>query len=162
MSEFDRVLEKYRKKSFSEKDKGTRFEKLMQGFMKTYPQYLGLFSDVWMWNEFPFRQDFGGKDTGIDLVARTVDGDFWAVQCKCYQDTSQITKKDVDTFLSTSSRTFRDEQGRTTKFAQRLWISTTNKWNSEAENTIQNQDPPVARIGLWDLQEAPVDWAALD
>lgn len=159
---FDNLLEKYRKTSYSERNKGTRFEKLMQGFMKTYPPYLGKFNEVWMWNEFPFRKDFGGKDTGIDLVARTVDGDYWAIQCKCYQTSSRINKPEVDSFLSTSSKTFQDELGRTTKFAQRLWISTTDKWNHEAENTIAQQDPPVARIGLYDLRNALIDWDKLD
>lgn len=159
---FDNLLEKYRKTSYSERNKGTRFEKLMQGFMKTYPPYLGKFNEVWMWNEFPFRKDFGGKDTGIDLVARTVEGDYWAIQCKCYQTSSRINKPEVDSFLSTSSKTFQDELGRTTKFAQRLWISTTDKWNHEAENTIAQQDPPVARIGLYDLRNALIDWDKLD
>lgn len=162
MASFDRILEKYRTISYSERDKGTRFEKLMKGFMLTYPLYLGRFSDVWMWNEFPFRKDFGGKDTGIDLVARTNDGDYWAIQCKCYQESATIDKPAVDTFLSTSSKTFLDEQGQTTRFAQRLWISTTDHWNREAENTIMHQDPPVARIGLFELQNVPLDWEKLD
>ena len=77
MKSFDKLLSEYRQKAFSERDKGTRFEKLMQGFMQTYPAYRGRFAAVWLWNEVPFRGDFGGKDTGIDLVARTVDGDYW-------------------------------------------------------------------------------------
>lgn len=161
MTDFHTILAEARRRAFSEKDKGTRFERLMQAFLQTYPPYLGRFTDVWMWSDFPYRKDFGGKDTGIDLVARTTDGDYWAVQCKCYQAASQITKKDVDTFLATSSRTFRDGAGRTTRFAQRLWLSTTDKWNKEAENTIRHQDPPVARIGLGELEDAPVDWEKL-
>jgi predicted helicase len=78
---------------------------------------------VWLWNEFPSRHDFGGTDTGIDLVALTVDGDYWAVQCKCYQESTAIDKPAVDSFLATSSREFKDETLRTTRFAHRLWIS---------------------------------------
>ena len=63
MSTFNSILAKYRKYSFSERDKGTRFEKLMQAFLLTYPVYEGLFEEVWLWNEFPFKKDFGGKDT---------------------------------------------------------------------------------------------------
>ena len=162
MLTFNQLLEEYRQKAFSERDKGIRFEKLMQGFMQTYPAYRGRFAAVWLWNEFPFRGDFGGKDTGIDLVAKTVEGDYWAVQCKCYQEKSRIDKPAVDSFLSTSSKTFADEQGQIHSFAQRLWISTTNNWNSEAENTIKNQNPPVARISLTDLQTAAIDWEKLN
>ncbi|MBR1696549.1 MAG: DEAD/DEAH box helicase family protein, partial [Selenomonas sp.] len=162
MLTFNQVLDQYRQRAFSERDKGTRFEKLMQGFMQTYPAYRGRFAKVWLWNEFPFRGDFGGKDTGIDLVAKTVEGDYWAVQCKCYQEKSRIDKPAVDSFLSTSSKTFADEQGQIHSFAQRLWISTTNNWNSEAENTIKNQNPPVARISLTDLQTEAIDWEKLN
>ena len=162
MLTFNQLLAEYRQKAFSERDKGTRFENLMQGFMQTYPAYRGRFAKVWLWNEFPFRGDFGGKDTGIDLVAKTVEGDYWAVQCKCYQEKARIDKPAVDSFLSTSSKTFADEQGQIHSFAQRLWISTTNNWNSEAENTIKNQNPPVARISLTDLQTAAIDWEKLN
>ena len=37
-----------------------------------------------MWNEFPYIKDLGDKDSGIDLVPETIEGDFWTVQCKCY------------------------------------------------------------------------------
>ena len=162
MKKFRDIIEEYRTKAFSERDKGNRFEKLMQGFMKTYPVYRGQFTEVWLWNEFPFRKDFGGKDIGIDLVAKTKDGDYWAIQCKCYKEDAVINKPAVDTFLSTSSRTFIDELGRTCSFIQRLWISTTNKWNKEAENSIRNQKPPVAKISLSDLENAEVDWEKLN
>ena len=127
---FQRILEKYRTISFSEKDKGTRFERLMQAFLQTVPWYEGLLQHVWLWNEFPYKQNIGGKDTGIDLVARTVDGDFWAIQCKCWNETAYIDKPAVDSFLATSSKTFINDQLQTTTFTLRLWISTTNKWNA--------------------------------
>jgi predicted helicase len=159
---FQNVLEKYRAISFSERDKGARFERLMQAFLQTVPWYDGKFRHVWLWNDFPFRQEFGGKDTGIDLVAMTVEGDYWAIQCKCWDEASYIDKPAVDSFLATSSKTFPDDQFQKRAFALRLWISTTNKWGSEAENTILHQNPPVQRINLFELEEAPVDWEALE
>ena len=155
-------LQKYRSVSFSEHDKGARFERLMQAFLKTYPVYEGKFADVWLWSEFPYREAFGGKDTGIDLVARTVEGDFWAIQCKCWDEKSYIDKPAVDTFLSTSGKTFLNEDGQTTSFTLRLWISTTNKWGGEAENAIKNQNPPVIKISLAGLENASVDWPAIE
>lgn len=159
---FNKLLDKYRKISFSEHDKGERFERAMQAFLKTDPIYENKFKNVWLWNEFPGRKDLGGKDTGIDLVALTNEGDYWAIQCKCYQENAIIDKPAVDSFLSTSSRQFKGVDLKTHGFSNRLWISTTNKWGPNATEAIKNQNPPVTRLNLFDLQEAPVDWEDLD
>lgn len=159
---FNNVLDEHRKLASSETDKGTRFEYLMRGYLQTDPTYANKFKEVWLWNEFPSRRDFGGKDTGIDLVALTNEGDYWAIQCKCFQASSTIDKPAVDSFLATSSREFMDSQYKTAKFSHRLWISTTNHWGDNAEKAIQNQNPPVSRINLSDLQQARVDWRMLD
>lgn len=159
---FSDVLAKYRSSSFSERDKGDRFERLMKAFLLTYPQYQTILQTVWLWNEFPFRKDFGsGKDVGIDLVAKTFDGAYWAIQCKCYDD-RPITKDDVDTFLSTSEKRFPNEDLQTTSFSHRLWISTTNKWSSEARFALQNLAIPVSKLNLADLESASVDWEKLE
>jgi predicted helicase len=159
---FADLIEKYRQISFSERDKGDRFERLMQGYLQTDPKYSYRFKKVWLWEEFPGKKDLGGNDTGIDLVALTHEGDYWAIQCKCYQSTSVIDKPAVDSFLSTSSREFKDESLRTTKFSVRLWISTTNLWGPNATEAIKNQSPPVLRINLYDLEESPIDWEMLE
>ncbi|WP_223816161.1 restriction endonuclease [Adhaeribacter rhizoryzae] len=160
---FQKILDKYRKISFSERDKGERFERLMQAYLKTDPKYAYLFKKVWLWDEFPGKNDLGGSDTGIDLVGLTLDGDYWAVQCKCYQENTIIDKPAVDSFLSTSSREFKNENLQTTRFTQRLWIDTTGKkWGSNAEEAIRNQHPPVTRLNLYELREAPVDWEKLE
>ena len=99
---------------------------LYKNFLLSYPEYREKFSEVWLWNDFPYRNDFGGKDVGIDIVAKTVDGDFWAVQCKCYAESTRIDKPAVDSFLATSSKSFSGQ-----KFSARLWISTTNNWNAK-------------------------------
>ena len=103
---FQSVLDKYRQFSFSERDKGDRFERLIKAYLQTDPTYSNLFNYVWLWDEFPSKMEFGGKDVGIDIVARTYDGDYWAIQCKCFQEKSSIDKPSVDSFLSTSSRQF--------------------------------------------------------
>lgn len=159
---FHKLLDKYRKISFSERDKGDRFERLMQAYLQTDPTYSNLFKNVWLWSEFPGKSDLGGGDTGIDLVSLTNEGDYWAIQCKCFQEDSFIDKPAVDTFLSTSSREFKNENLQTTRFAHRLWISTTNNWGPNAEEAIRNQNPPVTRINLYDLMAAPVDWEKLE
>ncbi len=158
---FKEVLNKFRTQSFTEKEKGTKFERLMKRWLLTDPRFNTL-TQVWLWEEFPCRNDFGGTDTGIDLVAKTELGDYWAIQCKCYAEDATIDKPAVDSFLATSSRTFKDELTfQTTRFSNRIWISTTNKWGPNAEEAIKNQDPPVSRISLVDLNTSPVNWERL-
>lgn len=161
MTSFTKILNKFRAESLSERDKGYRFERLMQAYLKTSALYANLFEEVWLWTEFPFHDQFGGKDTGIDLVAKTYEGEYWAVQCKCYADGSYIDKPAVDSFLSTSGKSF-EVDDKAVFFGQRLWISTTNNWNSTAELTIQNQKPPVTRLNLIDLEADEVDWDKLE
>ena len=161
MTSFGAILNKYRQVAFSERDKGDRFERLIQAYLYTDPKYTHLHK-VWLWSEFPFRDQFGSHDVGIDLVAQTTEGEFWAVQCKAYRTEGRITKEEVDTFLSTSGRSFKNEKGESVHFAHRLWVSTTNNWSSKAEETLQNQNPPITRINLTDLEEAPVEWDKID
>ena len=160
---FADVLNSCRKGAVSERTKGTRFEKCIYAYLKTDPKYATQFEDLWFWNEFPYRKEFGdGKDIGIDMVARTNTDDYWAIQCKCYQKEAYIRKRDVGTFLATSGKVFRSEDQKNHQFAHRLLISSTNNWNSEAENAIKNQNPAVSRVGLSELEGAPVDWDQLD
>ena len=160
--QFNDILDKYRAISFSERNKGDRFERLMLAYLRTDPRYKDEFAHVWLWRDFPGRAALGGTDTGIDLVAQTHAGDYWAIQCKCFDADTSIEKGMVDSFLATSSRSFAMPDGTTHRFAQRLWISTTNHWSSNATEAIKNQHPPVTRVNLTDLIEAPVDWAKLD
>ena len=156
------ILSHFRATSFTEKEKGTQFERLMRAWLKTDARYAHLFEYVWLWEEFPSRKDFGGQDTGIDLVAKTHEGDYWAIQCKCYAEDTVIDKAAVDSFLATSSRTFTNEVTfQTTSFAHRLWIATTSHWGSNAEEAIQNQLPPVSRVNLYDLDHSAVDWSKI-
>ena len=158
---FKDILHKFRTESFTEREKGTKFERLMRSWLLTDPRYNEL-EKVWLWEDFPGRKDFGGTDTGIDLVAKTEMGDYWAIQCKCYGEDAVIDKPAVDSFLATSSRTFTNEVTfQTTRFAKRIWISTTNHWGSNAEEAIRHQDPPFSRVGLIDLNSSCVDWQKL-
>lgn len=102
----DELLDDYRLLDISERERGEKFERLMKNFLLTYPAYRGKFSNVWLWNEFPFREELGGKDLGIDIVAKTVYGEYWAAQCKFYAETTIIDKPAVDTFLATGGKTF--------------------------------------------------------
>lgn len=142
------MLDHLRASALSKAEQGSRFERLMKAFLTTDPVYADQFSQVWLWSEWPGN---GGKhDTGIDLVAEDrITGGAVAIQCKFYARTSTISKDDIDTFLSESGK-----EG----FVERIVVSTTDKWNGHAENAIKNQQIPVRRIGMSDLEASPVDW----
>ena len=156
------ILHEIRLKSMTEKEKGTDFERLMKLWFKTDPRYSNL-EQVWLWEEFPGRKDFGGKDLGIDLVARTEYGDYWAIQCKCYAEDATIDKGAVDSFLANASRVFTDpETFQTREFSNLVWVQTSyKKWGANAETAIQGLSKSFNRISLYDLENSPVNWEKL-
>lgn len=149
------LLEELRGLFGNERDKGTAFEKLIKMFLESEPKYWNTLSNVWTWKDFPYRDDVG--DIGIDLVAKTYTNEYWAIQCKFYDEEHIISKEDVDTFLASSSKMFYVD-GKPTKYSYRLIASTTDKYNKNAEIELRNQDPQVGRLGIADLLESQIDW----
>ncbi len=151
VSTLEDILDDYLFKSASTVERGTKFERLVKQFLVTDVQWAATFEHVWMWNEWP---DHTGHDVGIDLVAQERDTQrLFAVQCKFYDPAHTLSKPDIDTFLSASGKH---------PFAGRLVVSTTDKWNKNAEDAIHNQQIPVQRIGLTDLLDSSIDWDQFD
>ncbi|MCL2793959.1 MAG: DEAD/DEAH box helicase family protein [Microbacteriaceae bacterium] len=143
------ILDQLRSFAYDERDKGDRFERLMQAYLSTEPQYEQLYSDVWMWTDYPGRN--GRRDTGIDLVAKARDtGELTAIQCKFFAPEHYLNKPDIDSFLAASSKA---------EFAARMIISTTDLWGKNAEEAVEGQNPPVQRLRVGDLDESSIDWA---
>ncbi len=155
------ILNKYRNKSFNEREKGTYFEELIQRFLQSYPLYTNELKEVWLWNEFPYRKDFGGTDLGIDLVALTINDEYWSIQCKFYDEKTNISIDAVSHFIANSNREFLDDKGKTKSFSLCLWIDTKTSFNKNAEQLIQKQKIEFKRLGFYDLEDAPVDWDKL-
>ena len=128
--------------------RGIQFEKLCKWILENHPVYKSRLRQVWLWDDWPQRW---GKDCGIDLVAEDVDGKTWAIQAKCYDPQYNVTKKDVDSFLSESGNS---------KIHHRLLIATTDGLGANAVGVIQrqNETTPVNQLMLSDLLEAPVEW----
>ena len=135
---------------------GLAFEKLMVNFIKADPTLSQQYDEVYRWPDWKYN---GGKaDTGIDLVARRrEDGRWTAIQCKFYLPTTSLQKQHLDSFFEASGRNFTTENG-TESFANRLIISTTDKWSSNAEAMLDNQVIPTNRIGLGAIAESPINW----
>src|SRR5699024_2771983 len=103
---------------------------------------------VWRWIDWPGRD--GRADDGIDLVAREREtGEYTAIQCKFFEPTSNLDKKQIDSFFTASGKK---------PFTNRIIISTTDKWTRQAEEALSGQTTPVQRIGLADIADSPIDW----
>jgi predicted helicase len=89
----------------SEKQKGDAFELLVAAFLRTNPTYRTLLESVWLLAEVPDdirrKLHLPGPDQGIDLIAKTFTGEFWAVQVKYRSDFSgSLTHTELSTFTS--------------------------------------------------------------
>lgn len=159
---FHTIIQHIREDAYTEKDKGGRFEKIIKNYFRTSRNYASQVKDIWLWGEFPYRSQFGGKDTGIDLVIRTVIGDYWAVQCKCYAEGAVLDKKAVDTFLSTSGRTFVNDLGERIGFAERFFVSTA-VLGQNALDAMEHQQIPCHTLYSWEIEaDLTVDWKKLE
>ena len=154
------ILKKLGESSHSLRDKGTRFELLIKNWFLTTKLYSDNIKEIWLWNEFPYKNQFGGSDSGVDLVIHNQEDEYIAIQCKFYKQNSEISKSDVDTFISTSAKLF-EVNGAKKKFSNRIFISTTNNWSKKASELIENQEIPVIRISLNELEDSDVDWSKI-
>lgn len=145
---FHDILGELEAASLDTAEKGNRFERLMQAYLTTDPEFAQIYEEVWLWMEYPGRD--GRPDTGIDLVAKSWDGELTAIQCKFFAPTTTVDKKMIDSFLAASSKA---------EFDQRLIISTSDKWGKNAEAAIEGLHPPVARLRAQDLANSPIDWS---
>lgn len=163
MKTFDDILNLFREYSATELEKGHKFEMLIQRWFLSDPRYSNTVKRVWLWQDFPAKAEFGAHDLGIDLVAETDQGEFWAIQCKCYREDAVIDMPKVDAFISQATRTFtHPETKEQTTFTSMIWVSTTSNWNPHAEQKIQNQLIPFTRINQFELRNAAVDWELLN
>jgi predicted helicase len=150
MSALTTLLDTFRNAAVTEREKGTYFEELTVCYLRTEPSYADLYDGVWTYGEWATDLGLTSKDTGIDLVARTRGtGEFHAIQCKLYAADHVIAKKDIDSFFTASGKTH---------FTRRLIIASTNHWTENAEASLDNQNPPVSKIDLFDLDSSLIDW----
>ena len=126
--------------------RGKQFEHFIKWFLKNDPEWATQVEDVWLWDDYPGRW---GPDCGIDLVFKSKTGKTWAVQAKCYSADYDISKNDVDTFLSESNRKHIDH---------RLLIATTDRLGANARQVLDAQEKPVVRYLLSHFESAAVEF----
>jgi len=152
MTALQKILAAYRAAALTEREKGTYFEKLIICYLKNEASYKDLYRNVWLYSDWAKEQGLDARDTGIDLVAQTAGTDeFHAIQCKLYAEDHRLQKKDIDSFFTASGKKF---------FTHRIIVSTTNDWSEHAEDALRDQQPPVSKIDLHDLENSQIDWAS--
>ncbi|NHC62657.1 DEAD/DEAH box helicase [Paenalcaligenes suwonensis] len=151
MNTLTTLLDTYRHAAVSEREKGTYFEELVIAYLRNEATYKELYSDVWTYAQWAALQGIDQRDAGIDLVAKTRGTDeLHAIQCKFYDAGYKIQKRDIDSFFTASGKR---------PFTHRVIVSTTNNWSEHAEEALRDQQPPVSKIGLHDLESSQIDWS---
>lgn len=158
---FKDILARFRKESITEHDKGAKFEKLIKRWFLTDPEYANILEKVWLWDEFPGKESLGGIDLGIDLVAKTDEGKYWAIQCKCYKEDAVMSKSMVDSFISNANRVFVDDEMHTSHFDKMVWVSTSSHWGKNALEATKHQTIQFIPIYANRLQYSSVNWKEL-
>jgi predicted helicase len=126
--------------------RGKQFEHFVKWFLTNDPEWATQADEVWLWQDYP---DKWGRDCGIDLVFRDKTGGIWAVQAKCYSPSYEITKADVDKFLSESNRK---------QINHRLLIATTDGIGANARQVLKGQEKSIVRYHLNHFENAAVDY----
>lgn len=151
MTALESLLNTYRQAAASEREKGTYFEELILSYLRNEATYSDLYSDVWTYADWANQQGLDKRDTGIDLVAKTRGtGEYHTIQCKLYAEDYRLQKSDIDSFFTASGKK---------PFTHRIIVSTTNHWSEHAEDALRDQQPPVSKIDLHDLENSQIDWS---
>jgi predicted helicase len=98
------------KKLPSKSEKGAVFERLTQLYLEVTPEYRAELQHVWTIRDAPpnvrLLLDLPTLDEGIDFIARTRHGKYWAIQSKFRsQHDKPLTRRELGTFSSLAFNT---------------------------------------------------------
>ena len=112
--------------------RGEYFEKVfVPWFLRTDPEWSSKIKQIWLWDDYPKRW---GKDCGIDLVYEDHQGKHWAIQSKCVSPDREVSKAEIDSFLSESNDS---------RIHGRLLIASTDGIGKNAIQVIERQEKQV-------------------
>jgi predicted helicase len=94
----------------TEGNKGAAFERLTQLYLQTTPEYRAELRHVWSLSEVApnvcKRLDLPSRDEGIDLIACTRHGEYWAIQSKFRSERDKpLNRRELGTFSSLAFNT---------------------------------------------------------
>lgn len=141
------LLAEFRATATSDSDKGSKFERLTKFYLIKDPIWSEQLANVRL------REEAGiGPDVGIDLVADDIaTGGKVAIQCKFYDERTYLD--DLGTFYTSSGKD---------GYVKRIVVTTSNQWTRNAEEALKNQQIPVQRILLHDMEQSQISWGAFD
>lgn len=146
----DAVLDRIIGDSVDVRQQGTRWERVVRHFFRHDPAWSDRFEHVWLWDDAPEELTKGRPDTGIDLVARDLDGEYWAFQAKCYS--KQLTDKDVSTFFMAA---LADD-----RYRHFVIADTAPSVSHNLEKYIElHSDRDIVRVDLDWIRESNIDWS---
>lgn len=146
-----KVFEIIDKQAANQHERGKAFEDLVKVYLEHDAIQTQYFEKVWHYADWARENpEHSQVDIGIDLVAKLKDGSgLCAVQCKYYKADHQITKEDIDSFISASTADI---------FVRRMLIDTsTMNLGTHAQSVVDQLDnwnrPPLS-----DLENSRIDW----
>lgn len=152
MATFNQLIDQINNNTTDNRDRGTAFEKMVVAYLENEPAYKNRYSNVWMLSDVPAEYGISKRDTGVDIVAKDrATGKLTAVQAKFYK--GKVGKDTINSFVAEASKNY---------YADGIIVTTTNEWNSNAENALEGLSKPITRIGLSQLEHADIDWQLFD
>jgi len=151
-SNFNKALEKIRSKSANTVEQGFAFEKISKIYFENDDIQKQQFNKIWHYRDWAKENpNFSKVDIGIDLVGELKDNKgLAAIQCKFFKSQYQITKEDLDSFVSASSNEI---------FTRLILIDTSNEdLGPNAKSMVDNLNKTYQRIQKYDLENTRIDW----
>jgi len=114
------------------------------------PTYRTKLKEVWLLKEVPIEVreylNLPTNDEGIDLIAKTKDNEYWAIQCKylANEDTS-ITREYISTFLDTSNNICKN-------ISEKLVCTTANRQSYKFEK-LYDENLTFLLSNIWNSLE---------
>lgn len=156
--------------SLQKHEKGLLFEQLIVHILKVYPIYASILKNVWLLREgcptsIKKKLNLPNTDEGIDIIAETFSGEFWAIQCKFKASKEPPTMRELSTFnnlahthcnnISRSILFHTGERGvrkkhlmgeKYTEIGLEFWIGLTPQdWNSINDASKSKKSKPEVR-----------------
>ena len=157
---FDLLLGLFDEHAHHKREKGDFFENLTLEIFKNSVFFTERFdfAEVMLWGDFSRAYKVEQKkDYGVDLVARTKNGEFFAIQCKCLAQ-KRLDLDKLKTFL-TWGEFERNDGGEPIEISRRFLFHTCREITKEAWQALnQKKGIPCEIFDYAKLKEMQFDW----
>lgn len=124
-------------------ERGRWFEELVLKLLRREPDFS--IAKAWLWADWPDKPTArGAQDLGVDIIARTHDGQTIAVQCKCLNRDKKISKSIINSFLAEAAAR---------KEYDALWLLANAELNGNAVKAIRDLEKECKHINVFRYQD---------